>query len=105
LSLLSEGVARRSRHVRAALVCGPAAWGEMSVDSEVHLAVLSAPERDLEVEVAMWDLAERFRRIFGNRLVPLVETRRQAIALARKGQQPWSRIATEGIPVFGRFPR
>jgi DNA-binding transcriptional regulator YhcF (GntR family) len=105
LSFLSEGIAQRSQHVRAALVYGPAAWADPGPDGDVHLAVLCAPERDLEVEVAMHDLAEQFRRVFGNHLTPLVETRRRAIELARQGRQPWRRISVEGIPVFGRFPR
>jgi hypothetical protein len=105
LSFLSKGVAQRGQYVRAALLYGPAASGDISLDGVINLAVLCAPACDLEVESAMWDLADQFRRVYGNRLAPLVETRKRAIALAREHREPWVQIASEGIPVLGRFPR
>jgi Fe2+ or Zn2+ uptake regulation protein len=97
LTFLATRVAT-CRHVRAAiLVDDPSA--------EMELVVLTAPDRDLDVDVALGPVRHDVRVRFGSRLETTVIPRRRAIELARNGDARWRRIAEAGIPVYRVFPR
>jgi DNA-binding transcriptional ArsR family regulator len=104
-TFLARAVAERSRHVRAALLFGDVVWGPQDRSGELELAVLCAPDRELDVEAAMVDLGDEVRRRYGNPLRVLVDSRKRAIECVRQNEGPWPRIARDGIPVFRLFPR
>lgn len=106
VTYLRRAIAARARHVRAALLVGEVAWGEdVGGSGVVEVAVLTAPDREGEVWERLIALDDRVRRRFGSRLRLLVESRRRAADLARRGRQPWRRIADRGVPLYRTFPR
>jgi hypothetical protein len=98
-------VAARSEHVRGALLGGDLAWGEEIGGEVIEMAVLTAPGRQVAVWERFLSLRDRVRRRFGSDLELLVESRRRAAELARKGREPWRRIADYGVPLYRTFPR
>jgi DNA-binding transcriptional ArsR family regulator len=104
-TFLRRAVADRRSHLRAAVLFGDVVWGRQDRTGDLELAVLCAPDRELDVEAAMVDLGDEVRRRYGNHLRILVESRKRAIECARQGQGPWPRIARDGIPMFRLFPR
>jgi DNA-binding transcriptional ArsR family regulator len=105
VTYLRRAIAARGRHVRAALLFGELAWGDPGGSGVVQVAVLTAPDREPEVWEALTTLGDRVRRRFGNRLDLLVASRRRAAEEARRGRQPWRRIAERGVPLYRTFPR
>ncbi|MGH2654813.1 MAG: hypothetical protein ACRDHV_10765 [Actinomycetota bacterium] len=106
VTYLRRAIAARAHHVRAALLVGEVAWGEgLEGSSVVELAVLTAPDREGDVWARLTGLNDRVRRRFGSRLHLLVESRRRAVDQARRGRQPWRRIADRGVPLYRNFPR
>ena len=105
VTYLRRAIAARSQYVRAALLSGELAWGDPGSSGTVQVAVLTAPDREAEVWEALTALDDRVRRRFGNRLDLLVTSRRRAVEDARKGRQPWRRIAEGGVPLYRTFPR
>lgn len=105
VTYLRRAIAARAQHVRAALLFGELAWGDPGSSDTIRVAVLTAPDREAEVWEAMTTLDDRVRRRFGNRLDLLVVSRRRATEDARKGRQPWRRIADAGVPLYRTFPR
>jgi DNA-binding transcriptional ArsR family regulator len=104
LTFLRRAVADRRSHVRAAVLFGDVVWGPQNRSGDLELAVLCAPDRELDVEAAMVNLSDEVRRRYGNNLRILVENRKRAIEGVRQGAGPWPRIARDGIPVFRLFP-
>jgi DNA-binding transcriptional ArsR family regulator len=105
VAYLRRAVAARSEHVRAALLGGDLAWGEEIGGEVIEMAVLTAPDRQVAVWERFLSLRDRVRRRFGSDLELLVESRRRAAELARKGREPWRRIADYGVPLYRTFPR
>ena len=105
VTYLRRAIAARAHYVRAALLFGELAWGDPGGSVTVQVAVLTAPDREQEVWEALMALEDRVRRRFGNRLDLLVASRRRAADEARRGRQPWRRIADRGVPLYRTFPR
>jgi DNA-binding transcriptional ArsR family regulator len=104
VAYLRRAIAGRAEHVRAALLIGDLAWGEGGSDV-VEVAVLTAPDREAQVWERFMTLRDRIRRRFGSDLRVMVESRRRAAEQARRGRQPWRRIADRGVPLYRTFPR
>ncbi len=105
VTYLRRAIAARAHHVRAAVLFGDLAWGEPGGSGVVEVAVLTAPDREQDVWEALIGVEDRVRRRFGNRLDLLVDSRRRAVGEARRGRQPWRRIAERGVPLYRTFPR
>ncbi len=105
VAYLRRAIASRSELVRAALLFGELAWGEGLESDVIEVAVLTAPDRQADVRERFMGLRDRFRRRFGSDLRVVVEARRRAVELARKGRQPWRRIADHGVPLYRTWPR
>lgn len=99
VTYLRRAIATRAQHVRAAVLFGEPGSGV------VEVAVLTAPGREQDVWESLIVLEDRVRRRFGNRLDLLVDSRRRAVGEARRGRQPWRRIAERGVPLYRTFPR
>jgi DNA-binding transcriptional ArsR family regulator len=98
MTFLAQRVARSHRHVRAAVLFG-------DTDTAPNLAVLTAPGRELDVEIGLAGLKDAVRRRYGCELELVVMGRRQALELVRQGNPTWTRIAETHVPVFRMFPR
>jgi hypothetical protein len=105
VTYLRRAIAARDRHVRAALLFGELAWGDPRRSDVIGVAVLTAPDREHSVWEALIGLEDRVRGRFGNPLELLVASRRRAVGEARRGRQPWRRIAERGVPLYRTFPR
>lgn len=81
--------------VKSATIFGSIIWGESTPTSDIDLAVSCAAGHVEEVERALDDLSDAVWKRFGNRLSPLINTRKQ---IPRTGI--WKRIEKEGISVI-----
>jgi predicted nucleotidyltransferase len=81
--------------VKSATIFGSIIWGESTPTGDIDLAVSCAPGDVEEVEKALEDVSDAIWKRFGNRLSPLINTRKQ---IPKTGI--WKRIEKEGISLI-----
>lgn len=94
-SFLREELLARTDKVDWATLFGSIVWGESTPTSDIDLAVSCARAGASEVERALNDLSDATRKQFGNRVSPLINTRKQ-----RPKSGIWKRIEEEGVPLI-----
>lgn len=94
-SFLRDHLLTFTDKVNSAAIFGSIIWGESTPTSDIDLAVSCAAGHVDEVEKALDDLSDAVWKRFGNRLSPLINTRKQT---PRTGI--WKRIEKEGISLI-----
>lgn len=94
-SFLREELLARTDKVDWATLFGSIVWGESTPTSDIDLAVSCARAGASEVERALNDLSDATRKQFGNRVSPLINTRKQ-----RPKSGIWKLIEEEGVPLI-----
>lgn len=94
-SFLRDELLSLTNKVESVTLFGSAVWGGSLPTSDIDLAVSCEAQNVQEVEEALERLSDTVHRRFGNRLSPLIHTRRQ-----RTRTGIWRRIETEGVPLI-----
>jgi predicted nucleotidyltransferase len=102
LSLVAKELRTRHVPVREARIFGSAARGDMTISSDVDLALITPPENVAMVEEAAQDIATAVRKRFGARLNVVVGSPSLAtLVKSRQGKRDlWETIQREGIDVL-----
>jgi len=100
---LRSQLERAAPWISAAFLFGSAVRGEMTLDSDVDLAVVvSESRRVAETELALQEIADVVRQRFGVRLEGIVGlgTVEYLMSSRRRGHRLWRNVVREGIVLF-----
>lgn len=94
-SFLRDELLARTNRVERATLFGSVVWGESTPTSDIDLALSCALTEEDEVREVIDEVGELTRFRFGNRVSPLINTRKST---PNKGI--WKRIEEEGVPLI-----